>query len=44
MALLDDLLLGFDEALEWPLDDDLDEDPAARAAGSDAWAPCARGW
>ena len=41
MALLDDLLLGFDEALEWPLDDDLDGEDLA--AGGDAWAPCARG-
>jgi hypothetical protein len=34
MSLLDDLLLGFDEALEWPVDDEADAADAAPA-----WEP-----
>ena len=38
MSLLDDLLLGFDEALEWPVDDDDAErvDPATGPASGAA--------
>lgn len=43
MSLLDDLLVGFDEALDWPLDDSGDPDegsfePAAHRIAP-AWEP-----
>jgi hypothetical protein len=38
MSLLDDLLLGFDEALEWPLDDDAETDEARGVDPGDARA------
>lgn len=37
MSLLDDLLLGFDEALEWPLDDE--DDGPGHDAVSSPWEP-----
>jgi hypothetical protein len=40
MSLLDELLLGFDEALEWPLDDD--DDRVAHDAVASPWEPLAK--
>jgi hypothetical protein len=39
MSLLDELLLGFDEALEWPIDDE--DDPVAPDGGGSSWGPLA---